>query len=336
MIGASIALSVLGFSKQPIMHNVVKCWEDRIVASNTITLSEPDFLHLVACEKVEEAVLRSIVIPEQPVESIIIQLSGKSIPVEKHVSIFDFMKFLGIQGPIEQGLILTIDGETIQHHEILSMFIGKNVECSKRGISLFNFRVEFPPVQPTAPWTLPEPDTIRVNDDEDDEINPQLLHEAVVCAESLCERIVQHPSEQIAVFPCHASNESSFVSIEVPIHLDYDQTSQWIAKAIGAQDNNLVWYEAVHFQQPYHQRCVIADNVGNQTKDMKLVIVQVKGENPFVCKLPNPVLPSQIPGFEQSKEIHHNGIPIGKHSIVSVEHGDDFLVSNVEKPPSCL
>ena len=331
MIGVSIALTVLGFSRQPIMYNVVKCWEDRIVASNTITLSETEFLRLVACEKVEKTMMQSFIMPEKPVEPIIIQIASKNIPVEKSVTIFEFIEYLGIQAPIEQGLILTIDGETIQHHEILSKFIGKNFGCSKRGFSLFNFRVEYPPVQPTAPWTCPEPDTDLVNKEEDDEINPQLLHEAVVCAESLCERIVQHPTEQIAVFPSKASNECGFVSIEVPIHLDYDQTSQWIAQAIGARDNNIIWYEAVHFQQPYHQRCVIADNVGNQTNGVKLVIVQVKGENPFVCKLPNPVLPFQIPGFEQSNEIHHNGISVGKHSIVSVEHGDDFLVHDGSK-----
>ena len=326
ILGVSIALSVLGISKQPIMHSVVKCWENRIAAHKVITLCESDFLHFVACEHVEDTVCQ-LINPDEPSEdSIPIHIREKCLHVGKNVTIEDFLNAIGIPSAFEQGILLKNDELNYQCNEVIERCQGLSFECFKGEIGFFRFRVGHANIESTIPWTPHE-----LVDDDHDEIDNQLLREAVVHAESRHDHIEEHFTEQVAVFSVGVAESTSFVSIKVPINIDYDETCQWISCALGCDKNEVVWYETEHFRKQNHQRCVIATSKSVQPDDYKLVIVQIQNEQPFVCKVPSPISPMQIPGFEDVNAIVHNGKPVGSSSIVSIEHGDDFYCPNAAK-----
>ncbi len=382
VLGISVALSVLGFSKIPIMHNVHKCWESRICAHNTITLDESDFIHIVANEKVRETIYQNFLQRNKSLNPIPVRLCDKTITGDKHENVLSILQSFGIHAPEVQGIITTSNGAPVNLELEISCFEGQQIECSKGKTLLFELCFGYSQVEPTLPWTFPQQDPIS---EAEDDFDSKTLHEAVVRAEFLhseseiqTDKIIRcssnapcnigchsvqtseetdaiedfetksqglqetkqwaenrisdhHQCEHIAVFPCKPSCKANFVSLEIPISLDHEQTSQWIAKVLGVCENKVVWYETTHYRQPHHQRCVIADNVHHGKSTEKLVIVHVIGEMPFVCKLPNPVVPSQVPGFEYSYEIYQNGSPIDKNRIVSVEHGDDFVVHDLAK-----
>ena len=350
ILGISIALSILGFSKQPIMHFVLKCWENRITASNTVAICDENFVCISPCDRAEDVITKGIGKCEPQDDSITITIKDSSFYVDKHETFVEFCNRIGLEQPHDQNIVVSNEGSPIELESELSIWCGSSMCCSKGNCKLFDFHIGILPIEPTIPWNPHDCDN-----DSFDEIDPIDLQKAAIAAEIQCSKDEDHPTEQIAVFSTIAAGKAQdhqqkvsampsqttsfdgnsghpfFVSMQVPINLDYDQTCKRIAQSIGCHESRIVWYETQHFRQPRHQRVLIASEKIHDNHEGKLVIVHCEEENPFVCRVPNPILPMQIPGCERAVNVVHNGKVVSPQTIVSVEHGDDFQGSGCLK-----
>ena len=338
VLSVSIALSVLGFSKRPIMQNVIKCWENRIFAHKTITLCDSEFIHLVPCELAEDVIYRSIK-PDSTNDTLNgIQIRDKKFSFDLLDSIRSLIHHLDIHSIEQQGIFVISNDVQIDPDHKIRQYEGCSIKCLKGEVCLFELNIGFSPVEPTFPWTPHQQDEIV---DFDQDIDPKTLQEAVIRAECMHQNTDEHPTEKIAVFSTNASAGTQFVSLQLPAYLDYNQTSHWIANELGMKNCDIVWYETEHFRQPSHQRCLIATERNTKQDDFRLVIVHIQGQLPSLSKLPSPISPDQIPGSEFANKVLHNGHEVGMQTLVSVQHGDDFCFQDglkrrrfVEQSPS--
>ena len=332
VLGASIALSILGFTQKPIMQCVIRCWESRIIAKNTITLCNEEFVHIVDVKKVEGVLERFIQCSETDSESIKILFHNTTINVPRNVSFAELLGYFGIESPSEQGIFVSCGQNSIAWNAAVIHYCGNEIVCSKEGGKIFTFQVEQPPIEPTLPWT---PDDKISDFSIEDDIDQVALEKAVIIAEANLQYPDEHPKEKVAVYAADPTRQTRFFSMNVPVDHAYEQTCTWIANAVGCSEDSVVWYETQRFRKPHHQRCLIAASEVPNEKDEKLVIVQIAGEDAFVWHSPNPACPHLIPGCENSQIVYHNGKQLGRYSVASVEHGDDFYVPESIKRRKC-
>ena len=333
ILGVSIALSILGVSKKPIVQTVERCWESRIRAENTITIVEDEFFHLIPGCCVEETIAKIHGNCEHVEDGIPISVKEVTISFGKNSLISEVLNRFGIENPRAQGIKFVTSQGLCDGDSPIGQFQGMHIQCLKGDCRFLDFLVGLLPVEPTFPWT-PHDETSGQETFEDD-IDSKILREAAIEAESSLSRTEEIPTEQIAVYSYQAPDIANFVSLQVPIDLDYDQTCRWIASALGCNEQQIVWYETVHFKQPFHQRCVIATDRSSH-KDDRHVIVQIQSGRPFPCKIPNHVAPIQIPGCGDSSGVLHNGIFVGANTIVSVQNGDDFVCEENASKRRCI
>ena len=328
VLGATIALSIVGFTQKPIRHIVNKCWESRIIAKNTVTMCNDDFVFIVNSGNVNCALQRFVKSIRHEGECIKVMVHNLYVEIPTTANFCDLLLQIGIESPNDQGILLTASEHPISFESVVNHHCGQEIVCSKGSERLFVIKTDMPPVEPTLPW--PGQDASSDISHEDD-FDLKEFQRAVIEAEENLRSPDEHPNEKIAVYTVDSTCGSKFITMNIPINLTYEQTAKWIANATGHPEEKVVWYETQQFRQPHHQRCLVAAHHDIQETNEKFVIVHITGQDAFACRCPNPACTHLIPGCENSKVVHHNGRPIGMHSVVSVEHGDDFCVPENNK-----